>query len=242
MVRRRSVIVVILLALLGAQLRTAVPAYACSAGLDFNPAAEADVIVGGRMTGWERLASDARSPFIAVQVTMEVDQHWKGTTATTIVFIDRTSLVSSGAGATWAGSSGACGLFDSEPTGQYLVVGFDRMADGAYESHLMFQFFRGSAPAGDAYRQAINRLTALLPQLTPTVKSTTPTASGIPTLAPPTPTTAPTARPLPMATSTPAPVAPSQDREPSLVFLVTVVLGMIAVVGGLAMVARKRRF
>lgn len=240
MVRRSSVIAVTLLVLLGAQLLTAVPAHACSAGLDFNPVVEADVIVGGRVTMWERLASETPSPFIPIQVTMEVDQHWKGTTATTIQFIDRTSLVSSGAGATWAGSSGACGLFDNEPTGQYLVLGVDRTADGAYVSNLMLRFFRGSAPAGDAYRQALNRLTALQQLLTPTVEPTLPTATGIPTTAPPPTSTAlPTTLPIPTATIIPAPIA--QTGVSPLAYMVVVVLGMVVVVGGLAVVARKRR-
>jgi hypothetical protein len=167
MVRQGRWIGAIVLALLGVPFLTVLPVYACSAGLDFNPVAEADYIVGGRVTTWERLAIEAQSPFIPIQVTMEVDQHWKGTTATTIQFIDHTSLTSSATSEAWVGSSGACGLFDSEPTGQYLVLGFDTPSDGTYRSNLLLLFFRGPEPSGDGYRQATHWLRAMIQQLTP---------------------------------------------------------------------------
>jgi hypothetical protein len=90
--RKQLLSVTTLLLVLVAQLSQPGPTYACSAGLDFNPVAEADLVVGGRITSWERLSSTSNAPFTPIRLTMAVDQRFKGEAGATLQFADATSL------------------------------------------------------------------------------------------------------------------------------------------------------
>lgn len=237
--------------LLAMQLLLAASTYACSAGLDFNPVAEAEVIVGGRVTAWQRLPADPGAPFTPVQITLAVDQRINGESDTTIQFVDRTSLSLSGSEESWAGSSGACGVFDSEPVGQYIVLGLDTGLDGSYLSNLMLVFFQGPEPAGDGYTQAMSRLNDLTQRLTPTAASVVPSATAPPTAAPPTTSRATPAAarsPTPELATTQAPPTPTtaeadpgaQTPEPAVPSPMILVLGLGAVAAGLAAIAFRR--
>jgi hypothetical protein len=68
-------------------------------------------------------------PFHAVQLTMRVVRSLKGDAPTPLVFTDSSSYFpdpSGGPNGFWAGSSGACGVLDDDPTGQYALVVFER--------------------------------------------------------------------------------------------------------------------
>lgn len=229
------------------QLLLVAPAYACSAGPDFDPVAESDVIVGGRITAWERLPTQAGSPFTPILLTMTVDQPIKGDVGSTVQCIDPTSLSASGNGATWVGSSGACGVFDSEPSGQYLVLGLTNVPDGSYRSNLILMFFRGPEPAGDAYTQAMERLRTRTQRLTPTIELTAPSATPLPST--PLPAINQQSQATPQQTTTPAPPPPEHTsarqtiREAQAIMFapLVLVLGIGVAAGGLIVLALRRR-
>lgn len=202
--RRTFIYLVALLLVLGACLLKTQPLYACSWSEDFDPVAEAELVVGGRVISWQRLPADANAPFVPVRVTLVVAQSWKGEAGPTVSFIDRTSLASGSAQELWVGSGGACGVFDAEPTGQYLVLGLDREPNGTYRASLPLRFFGGAEPAGPVYEQAVARLDALAQQSTPTT-DVLPTSPSSPTSLPPS------------AAATPTPDTPAFTPQPSLV-------------------------
>lgn len=131
-------------------------ARACSAGPDFDPVASSDVIVGGHVISYERLAGPAPaggkggSIFTPVALNLEAQHFWKGDIVEGELVIDRRSLmVSSGAGggeARWAGASGSCGALDDDPTGMYAVFGLSRNSEGALTTNRLTTFYIGQAP------------------------------------------------------------------------------------------------
>lgn len=143
---------------LGALLpRFARSAYACSAGPDFNPLAGAEVIVAGRVQGWEKGDEAAMPPalrggmFVPVRVALHVEKWLKGVTPAEIIVVDYSSLAELSGRTEWAGASGRCGSFDADPTGQYAVMSLGRLADGTYGAHRLSTFYLGDAPAGPGY-------------------------------------------------------------------------------------------
>lgn len=103
--------------ILVAQLLLVVPTYACSAGPDFNPVAEADLIVGGHITAWQRLLPVADCLFTPIQLTMAVDRRLKGDADPTLQSVEPSRLSAMGDQEVSVGSSGACGVFESDLTG-----------------------------------------------------------------------------------------------------------------------------
>jgi hypothetical protein len=225
------------LVLLAIQLLLAPPTYACSTGPEFNPVAEADLIVGGRIVGWEELPGGSNSPFTPIRLTLEVDQHLKGAASATVTFVDQSSVYSSNGQIVWAGASGSCGAFDSDPTGQYVVLGLDTAPDGGLASNLLLTFFNGAEPSGEAYTRALERLTALAERLTPTAEPATPSAAAPQATATPEPATA-TPEPAPQSTPTPADPAPPAVSTPAVS---TLLLGAGLAAAGLAAIALRRR-
>lgn len=71
-------------------------ALACSAGLDWNPARESEVIIAGRVTGMELAPSiPSRGPVpstVAVTLTFAVDRYVKGTGPSEVRAIDTSSV------------------------------------------------------------------------------------------------------------------------------------------------------
>jgi hypothetical protein len=103
-------------------------AWACSGSpFDVN---RADVIA----EGWvERVdISPERTGFGAfhpVKVTLRVVRSLKGDAPTPLVFTDTSSYFpdpGGGLNGYWAGGSGACGVLDADPTGQYALIVFKR--------------------------------------------------------------------------------------------------------------------
>ena len=103
-------------------------AWACSGPpFDVN---RADVIA----EGWVEHVEISPEPvgfgsFHPVQVTLRVVRSLKGDAPTPLVFTDSSSYFpdpGGGPNGFWAGSSGACGVLDADPTGQYALIVFRR--------------------------------------------------------------------------------------------------------------------
>jgi hypothetical protein len=116
-------------------------AWACSGPpYDVN---RADVIA----EGWvERVEISPNSTgfgsFHPVQVTIRVVRSLKGDAPTPLVFTDNSSYFPDPGGGPygfWAGSSGACGVLDADPTGQYALIVFKR-----HEGELGTALFMGA--------------------------------------------------------------------------------------------------
>lgn len=169
------------------------PAYACSVGPDFDPIAESDVIVAGRIVGWELIEdaltvdlksvdspddvpSDYIGPYDPIRLTMEVGSVYKGSVSTVITLVDGASLfVDPLTGQhRWVGSSGACGAFDRDPTDMFAIFGLCARDDGSYGPSLPLHFFLGDEPHGERYDYAMSRLGELLPGSLPDTGSSPP--------------------------------------------------------------------
>ena len=119
--------------LLGSALFAATPVFeplpragACSCP-DCDGIRDADVIVGGRITGWS-LSEDVRFPELTdaqpLDISLEVDRVFKGAAPRDLVLYDPTSLSSyeQNGERMWMGGSGGCQAFSRDPTGAYVVV------------------------------------------------------------------------------------------------------------------------
>ena len=161
----------VLVALLGvaALSMQATPVHACSAGPDFDPVLESDVIVEGRFLGWEFAPEADHAPtFPAVWVNMAVEKVWKGAVPTDVItLLDRNTVqrLPEDKDVSWIGSSGACGAFNFDPTGRYGIMGLTRLEDGTYAPNLLKVFFIGDGPDSKGeqarpatYQEAIDRL------------------------------------------------------------------------------------
>lgn len=136
-----------------------VSVYACSVSEDYNPVAESSIIVAGRLTSWQRLQPDSTSGFIPIRVQMQVDHVVKGHALQQVVFVDRTSLQHDSAGKdVWVGSGGACGMFDTEPTNTYVILGLFKQPDGTYTSNRVLIFYAGTQPKGEEYERALAQI------------------------------------------------------------------------------------
>ncbi len=147
------------------------PVHACSAGPDFDPVLESDVIVEGRFLSWELAPKANRtSIFLAVRVEMAVERVWKGVVANDVIsLVDRNTLerLPNEMDVRWIGSSGSCGAFNFDPTGRYGIMGLTRLEDGTYMPSLLKVFFiadgphgEGDQPRPDAYQEVIDNLQA----------------------------------------------------------------------------------
>jgi hypothetical protein len=124
-------------------------AFACSAGEDFNPVADSDVIVSGVILGWEEtnlpgFPEDAHVK--PIRVEMQVEDTLKGEASGRISFVDSGSLMNlppTEDGYLWDGSGGACGAFNTEPTGEYVFLGLSYDDAGNLRSNLLRVFYIG---------------------------------------------------------------------------------------------------
>jgi hypothetical protein len=137
-------------------------ALACSTGPDFNPVRESDLIVEGRIAGYEATSDVAEYNFLPVEVSVVIERTLKGNASGTIAIVDDSSLAAPRPGLTesprWEGSSGACGAFDLDPTGKWIVMGLSIAEDGTYSSSRILTFYLGNGPTGEEYQQALSRL------------------------------------------------------------------------------------
>jgi hypothetical protein len=170
-VGRAMLLAATVLIVLGTLWLTAGIARACSGPpYDVN---RADVIA----EGWIDHVEISPEPsgfgsFHPVQVTMRVVRSLKGDAPTPLIFTDTTSYFpdpGGGPGGFWAGSSGACGVLDADPTGQYALIVFERH-DGKLVTHLLLgAVFRDGPddPTLERFRRHLE--TQLAPGATPRV-------------------------------------------------------------------------
>ena len=139
------------------------PAYACSAGLDFDPIATSDVIVEGRFLDWELAPELNRGDaYLGIRVEMAVQRVWKGQIAEEVItMLDSASLGPPYPGHDeyeWVGASGACGAFDADPTGFYAIMGLSQRDDGTFGSSRFLVFYLGGDAGGEQYDRALQRM------------------------------------------------------------------------------------
>lgn len=139
------------------------PAYACSAGPDFDPIATSDVIVEGRFLDWELAPELNRGDaYLGIRVEMAVQRVWKGQIAEEVItMLDSASLGPPYPGHDeyeWIGASGACGAFDADPTGFYAIMGLAHGSDDTLSSSRFLVFYLGDGPGGAGYDRALQRM------------------------------------------------------------------------------------
>jgi hypothetical protein len=130
-------VVVALAALLGTRSWEPEAALACSCGPDCDDIVHtADLIVEGRLTSWNR--TDRYEPlgqFIPILLSMHVDRVFKGVVPAGFTLVDRASLHSTRQDREptgWAGAAGACGTFDQDPVGHWIIAALYRDELGNY--------------------------------------------------------------------------------------------------------------
>jgi hypothetical protein len=67
--------------------------YACSAGPAFNPAAESEVIVAGRVSGAAVTGKGVVPMFVEVTLTIDVDRYLKGSGPARLEIVDGSSAI-----------------------------------------------------------------------------------------------------------------------------------------------------
>lgn len=145
-------------------------ALACSAGPDYNPVAESEVIVVGQLTEWReddhiRFPALVGSGFVPIRLTLRVERVLKGSTPATLAVVDHASLRRQPPAPNlpertfWAGGAGACGSFDEDPTGKHAVLGLARNADGTYQAHRIHTFYLGEQHPALVWDAVVARLT-----------------------------------------------------------------------------------
>ena len=153
-------------------------AHACSCA-DCDPVADAPVIVGGWVESWsENPAAQFVPPgFVAITTDLRVAQVFKGQIQSTVAVVDHASLSVAPPG--WFGSSGACGSFDENPKGKYVILGLSTYEPdpSLMASNRIWLFYIGDAPQGEAYERALERLSPLGPPAPPAVGNST--ATGV---------------------------------------------------------------
>ncbi len=131
-------------------------ALACSGGGDFDAVRDSEVSVAGRVTSWERTTVDTGenfNPLVPIFLRFDVQEVWKGGGPAPTEFVDLTSLAIlslDGTRTAWMGGGGACGVFDEEPTGQYLILGLNHDPGGIWRPNRLLVFYRGE-PEGQWY-------------------------------------------------------------------------------------------
>jgi hypothetical protein len=164
-----ALLVLALCAILSADALMPQSASACTLPANFDAVAASDVIVEGRVVGWNEVAES--------QITYEVDvvRTFKGADATgeSLTIDDFGSRVQGG----WESSGGLCGTFAGDPTGMYIVVGL-RGAAGDLRSTNQTRFFFGDEPEGPAYQQAIETVGDGSPPPSPDTNGETVTATS----------------------------------------------------------------
>lgn len=137
-------------------------ALACSVSPDFDPVRESDAIVEGRfLSYWVLGAQGQNSSTIPIRLRMDVARVFKGDVQVQgFSIVDESSLWRNTPKPSWSGSGGNCGTFNEDPTGSYWIMGLSLRGDGTYSPSGPLVFFRGDEPSGQAYEDAVARITS----------------------------------------------------------------------------------
>jgi hypothetical protein len=159
-----AALVLVTAALFGARVPAPAPVNACSCG----PACDeivpgADLIVEGRITGWEAAPEYERvGGYMPIRLHFDVVRVFKGSVPPDFVVADGTSLElrgERGSEQAWSGSGGACGSFDEDPTGLYMISALYWDERGYFRMGRLANPFIGAGPEGEPYESIVARLT-----------------------------------------------------------------------------------
>ena len=140
---------------------------------------DAPVIVSGRVESWHESDIPALGSFTTIIARVRVDRVFKGAAPDTLQVVDLASLSKSPPG--WFGASGACGNFDEDPVGKYLIIGLEPYeADGTLvRSNRIWLLYIGDEMEGEWYERAQARLAPLGPPSPPSAGNSAGSAPGI---------------------------------------------------------------
>jgi hypothetical protein len=137
---------------------------ACTPAPSPDPIAASDVIVAGRIIGWQ-VATDIERPTpatpdsyepVPIRLYLDVDRAYKGTTTTDLEFVNEQSLDYQDGRFSWTFATFSCGDFREDPTGTYTVIGLARGEDGTLREAA--RFFEGETAAGSEFEDVISHL------------------------------------------------------------------------------------
>lgn len=143
-------------------------ASACVVDESFDPVESAEVIVSGRVTGWIQLPKPTPPPgtidnplsYTPILVGLDVSEAYKSAMPKHIEFVAPGSLIAPpGYDPMWGGA-GSCGIFEQDPTGQYVVLGLRKSLDGVWVAGKLLDLYVGSNPEGERYDRSIAALSA----------------------------------------------------------------------------------
>ena len=146
---------------IGATLRVT-GANGCSCGPDCDSNIDdADLIVEGRINSWARVDGYPKlGDYLPIAVDLQVSRTFKGSPAAEVTLVNGASLYPTSQDGTktgWGGSGGACGSFDEDPTGLYLIAGVYRDEFGNYRMNRTPTMFLGRSASGPNYEFAVAR-------------------------------------------------------------------------------------
>jgi hypothetical protein len=134
--------------LVGILLATSLPifvpkAQACSCDSREEGWVRAEYVFVGRVSGWNVISDPPPvSPFyLTIELTVEVERVLKGAPPASLTFVDRATFTYRPDPADpaeqidlWAGSGGACGTFNADPTGARALYSLSSLPDGELEA------------------------------------------------------------------------------------------------------------
>ena len=147
-------------AVIAAGHASAPTAFACSADETWDPRAESDVIIGGQVLGYEVLPEPSAGIYQKVRLNIRIDHVWKGGVSGREI-VDGASYVLRED--RWLGSGGACGAFDDDPAGRYVVLGLYDSGQGQLLTTSLRTFYIGDDPYNPASVVGFGRFPLGLP-------------------------------------------------------------------------------
>jgi hypothetical protein len=139
-------------------------ATACTPAPSPDPIAISDIIVAGKIIGWQ-VAADIEAPTpltpdsyqtVPIRLYMEVDRAHKGTTTTELEFVNGNSLEFQDGRFSWTFATFGCGDFRGDPSGTYMVIGLALAEDGSLRETA--RFYEGEEAAGTEFEEVISHL------------------------------------------------------------------------------------
>ena len=154
---RTAAAVVILTALLGVPTLSTgtTPAHACTPpGPEFDPVASSEVIIEGRILGYDVLPESPEFGIASIVLQMDVERVWKGLTGSSIRIVDNEALVRYPNETRW-GPGGLCNAFFEDPSGSYAILGVSQIGEGMYRIGGFSVFYLDEDASGERYDAAV---------------------------------------------------------------------------------------
>jgi hypothetical protein len=156
---RLALVALPLAALLPALLLAPRSALACSSALTITPST-------GRFSWWVDALRAGRRIRSTSNPTTLISPSWLAWLSTSsgcetqsqLLFVDYASYMPQEEAHQWGGAGGACGIFDADPAGRYIVLALYDMPDGSLRSGRLSVYFLGDDPEAERYDRALQRL------------------------------------------------------------------------------------